>query len=71
MKNDYDFLFITSLSAFYKVKLYNEISRKKRVYVIFLDYLNNRRNKDFVTEKKDFESITLSDKFFGRNMFVF
>lgn len=54
MKNDYDFLFITSLSAFYKVKLYNEISRKKRVYVIFLDYLNNRRNKDFVTEKKRF-----------------
>ena len=66
MKNDYDFLFITSLSAFYKVKLYNEISRKKRVYVIFLDYLNNRRNKDFVTEKKDFESITLSDKVFWK-----
>lgn len=71
MKNDYDFLFITSLSAFYKVKLYNEISRKKRVYVIFLDYLNNRRNKDFVTEKKILSLLLYQIKFFGRNMFVF
>jgi hypothetical protein len=44
MKNDYDFLFITSLSAFYKVKLYNEIVKSNINGLIFdIDDANGLR----------------------------
>jgi len=44
----YDYIIITPLPAFYKVNLYNEISKNKKIYVIFLgETTEEQRASDF------------------------
>lgn len=60
----YDYIFITLDSSFYKVNLYNELAKKKKIYVIFLCKKNIYRSQDFLDSQKNFEFIYLSDNFY-------
>lgn len=61
LKEKYDLVFITNLSAFYKVNLYNEIARYRKIFVIFISKDSVNRNKDFFKGEKNFEYIFLDN----------
>lgn len=46
-KNKIDLIFITNLPSFYKINLYNEIAKKKKILVIFTGDTASLRNPDF------------------------
>jgi glycosyltransferase involved in cell wall biosynthesis len=55
-------IIITSIPAFYKINLYNEISRKLDIFVIFISSTTSeKRASDFTKNKFDFEYIILSN----------
>lgn len=67
----YDYIIITLDSSFYKVNLYNEICKKKNIFVIFLCKKNKNRTEDFLNKQKDFDFIYLSEENYEeRNKFV-
>ena len=47
MKIIYDKVFVTNLPSFYKISLYNEISKKRKIFVIFTGDGMDSRNADF------------------------
>lgn len=51
----YDLLIITHLPSFYKVRLYNEISKKLKIYVIFIGEGSVQRTSDFTQEERLFD----------------
>lgn len=57
----YDLVFITNLSPFYKINLYNEIAKKTKIFVIFMSKTSNCRNEDFFKGEKNFEYIYLNE----------
>jgi len=60
IKKSYDLLFVTHINAFYKVNLYNEISKNKKIFVIFLSTKSSIRQGDFCKEHINFEHVFLS-----------
>lgn len=44
----YKKVFLTSIPAFYKIALFNEISKRAPIHVIFISDIDSSRNKDFV-----------------------
>jgi glycosyltransferase involved in cell wall biosynthesis len=67
---EYDKIFITSLPAFYKVNLYNKISEKSHIIVIFTEDKTVVRNSDFLNESKKFEYISIAN-FTDLNKFLY
>lgn len=68
MKKTYDYIIITHLPAFYKVNLYNEISKKKNIFVIFISNGSIIRTKDFTNSEIIFEYMYLNKgEFENRN----
>lgn len=61
MKKKYDIIFFTNQPAFYKINLYNEISKKKKVLVIFLGAIESDRTKDFITGNMNFEYLFINE----------
>lgn len=59
----YDYVIVTHLPAFYKVNLYNELSNKLDIYVIFIaNNTNDKRADDFVNlERVNFEYKVLNN----------
>lgn len=57
----YDYVFITLDSSFYKINLYNELSKKLKIYVIFLCKKNKMREDSFLNYEKKFEFKYLFD----------
>lgn len=55
----FDTIIITDLAAFYKIKLFNQIARKKNIFVIFIESIGKKRNKDFFSGDKNFKFIIL------------
>lgn len=55
MQKKYDLVFLTNLSAFYKINLYNEIAKKQNIFVIFISKYSKDRNGDFFKGEKNFE----------------
>lgn len=50
---NYDFIFISQVPVFYKVNLYNSLSKKYKVFVIFLaNSTLERRSNDFLSKDK-------------------
>lgn len=50
MKSFYDIVFITHIPAFYKVNLYNNISKNKKIFVFFIsEGTVSKRSDDFLT----------------------
>ena len=65
-------IFLTQLPAFYKVNLYNEISKNKPIIVLFLgNQTNEDRAIDFVSDKINFQHYYLNNcKFQERNKLI-
>ncbi|PMO59272.1 hypothetical protein BCT07_09685 [Vibrio breoganii] len=59
-KEEYDLIFITNVPSFYKVNLYNEISKKKKIKVIFISQNSIVRNDDFVKDDFHFDYVILN-----------
>ena len=55
-----DKLIITNLPSFYKINLYNEIAKKRKIFVIYTGDSVNERNRDFFQGKMIYPSILLS-----------
>lgn len=51
----YDIIFVTHLPAFYKINLYNEIAKNKRILVVFISSGSEIRNDDFIKGEMNFE----------------
>lgn len=60
----YDTVFITNIPAFYKINLYNEINKKKKIFVIFISEKSLNRTDDFYKGKKSFDYIILNKGFY-------
>lgn len=58
----FDLLIITNLPSFYKIKLFNEIGKYKKILVIYTWNSPETRNKDFFAEEAEFKSINLPVK---------
>lgn len=61
MKRKFDIVFFTNQPAFYKINLYNEISEKKKVLVIFLGAIESDRTKDFIIGNMNFEYLFINE----------
>lgn len=55
----FDIVYITNLPAFYKINLFNRISKNKKILVIYTEDRNNQRNTDFYSGDPEFEFISL------------
>lgn len=66
MNNKYDYVFVTNVPAFYKINLFNQLSLKLRIKVIFISGSSDIRNSDFVEGNLNFEYEILSDKSFEK-----
>lgn len=67
----YDYVIVTHIPAFYKINLYNELSKHLKIYVIFIaSNTNEKRANDFTdTKTTNFEFVVLSDgNFQNRNI---
>lgn len=60
MKKKFDIVFFTNQPAFYKINLYNEVSKSRRILVIFLGTIENGRTKDFITGNMNFEYLFIN-----------
>jgi glycosyltransferase involved in cell wall biosynthesis len=67
----FDYIFVTHLPSFYKINLYNELSKHKKIFVIFVADNAKNRTKDFVDFSCQFEyEILTNGEFEKRNKFV-
>lgn len=66
----YDMVFVTHLPAFYKVNLYNEIAKYKKIYVLFIGTSSTIRTKDFCDFNMNFDhSFLFNDSYEKINLF--
>lgn len=64
----FDLVFITHLPSFYKINLYSEIAKQKKLMVIFLGSGSEIRQNDFVSDIENFKYLILnSGPFEARN----
>jgi len=59
MNSFFDIIYITNLPAFYKINLFNEISKNKKILVVFLEDQDVQRNKDFYKGERLFQYVSL------------
>lgn len=59
MSRKYDIAFITTIPAFYKVRLFNEIARNRSIIVFYSGSNTALRSRDFLTEASQFKSVLL------------
>ncbi len=57
----YDYVFITHLPSFYKVNLYNSISKNANIFVIFISSGSKERTNDFVKKENFFNYTIISN----------
>lgn len=70
MTDHYEIVIVTHLPAFYKVNLYNELSKSKRILVIFLGQSSNIRPSDFTDQRLNFPFTYINrGTFESRNIF--
>lgn len=48
-------IIVTNIPAFYKIRMYNEVNKKVKLLVIYTDFNDSDRNKDFINGEMDFE----------------
>lgn len=54
--NIYDFIFITNIPAFYKINLFNRLTKYCRIKVIFISKKSKMRNNNFYNYLHEFDS---------------
>lgn len=62
----FDYIFITHLPSFYKINLYNELSKKLKICVIFVGNKSNIRTGDFTAGDLKFNYHFLSNREFEK-----
>ncbi|HHQ4598309.1 glycosyltransferase family 4 protein [Aeromonas veronii] len=67
----YEFIFITHQPAFYKVNLYNELAKHKKIFVFFISDGSSIRNKDFISYNMKFEYAFLNNGAFEKRNWIF
>lgn len=60
MKQKYDIMFVTTMPSFYKVNLFNEIAKKRKILVVYTGSTEGVRSADFSSVKEDYQSVRLS-----------
>ncbi|MDD2494151.1 MAG: glycosyltransferase family 4 protein [Tissierellia bacterium] len=66
MKNKYyDQIFLTNLPAFYKLNLFNEIAKHKKILVLFTGDTSDIRTIDFFKGKYNFDSLNFKSEDFN------
>lgn len=60
MKQRYNSIFLTNIPSFYKLNLYNEINKKKRILVVFTGDIIQERKKDFFEGEYFFDYVDMS-----------
>ena len=63
---EYDYILLTNIPAFYKVRLWNEINKHKKVLMVFNADNEPTRNIDFISAKCEFDTITVSGNLLHR-----
>lgn len=66
----YDYVFITHLPAFYKNNLYNEISKTKKIFVIYISQSSTIRTSDFTSFNFNYRYKFINSKPFEERNFV-
>ena len=67
----FDYIIVTQLPSFYKVNLYNEISKHLKIFVVFISDASIERSSDFTSVKMNFEHCILNNSpFETRNFFL-
>lgn len=64
MKSKYDILFITPIPSFYKVNLFNEIAKEKRILVLYTGANEEKRSNDFYKSDAKYEFQSLDENSF-------
>lgn len=62
----YKKIFITTIPAFYKISLFNEIAKREPIYVFFTSSMEPSRNKDFVKGELMFDHTFLPKGFWNQ-----
>lgn len=70
MKNKYDYILLTNIPAFYKVRLWNEINKHKSVLMIFNAANEPTRNADFISSKSEFDTLTVNGNVLKRSISI-
>lgn len=65
MKSGYDILFITPIPSFYKVNLFNEIAKEKRILVLYTGANEEKRSNDFYRNEAKYEFQSLGQNTVG------
>lgn len=58
----YDILILTPVPSFYKLNLFNEISKEKKIFVVFTGEERIKRNDDFSKGEYNFDYLFLDNK---------
>jgi glycosyltransferase involved in cell wall biosynthesis len=70
MKTTYDYIIVTNVPAFYKLKLYNELAKFLKLKIIFCSGSSSIREGDFFQGDLDFEhEFLFVDNYESRNKF--
>ncbi|WP_318435588.1 glycosyltransferase [Photobacterium leiognathi] len=64
MSTTYDLLILTNLPSFYKINLYNQISKNKKIKVLFICNNSTIRNSDFTNAEIEFDYDIISYDFY-------
>lgn len=62
MKEIFDIIIVTHVPSSYKVNLYNEMAKTKKIFVIFISPNSTGRTPDFINGEFNFEYEILNDK---------
>ena len=58
---NYEALYITHLPSFYKINIFNEIAKDKRILVIFIGLKSIQRKDDFIDRQMNFDYLFLEE----------
>lgn len=71
MKNHYDLLILNNCPAFYKINLYNEIAKQKKIFVVFIGYYDQVLIDEKFKQNINFPFKMLNETFLNqRNLFT-
>ena len=71
LSKQYDIIIVTHLPSSYKVNLYNEVAKNKKIYVLFIAHNSLERTNDFLNLNCEFEYQVINNcKLESRNRYI-
>lgn len=65
-KQNYDYVILTNIPSFYKIRLWNEIAKEKKILMVLYATSEKTRNADFLSEKPIFTIRVLQGSIYAR-----